>query len=62
MFSNGLLQRELESLITSAVSEKEEAGVVIVALMDTLEIGREEQARLLGQKQLELDVSNPEKI
>lgn len=48
-------QSELETLIASAINEKEEAGVRIVALMDTFEIGREEQTRLLEQKQLELD-------
>jgi hypothetical protein len=39
------------------VSEKEEAGELIVALMDTFQIAREEQSRLLDQQQTELDVS-----
>lgn len=51
------LQRELSSLVTRAVTEKEEAGGRIVALMDSLELSRGEQARLLEHKQTELDVS-----
>ena len=37
--------------------EKEEAGERIVALMDAFEMSREEQAKALESKQLELDVS-----
>ena len=47
---------ELANLITTAVKEKEEADMIIVALMDTFEIAREEQSRQLDQKQKELDV------
>lgn len=50
------MQSELESLSRTAISEKEEAGVVIVGLMDTFEIAREEQSRILDEKELELEV------
>jgi len=49
------VQTELETLIRTAISEKEEAGVVIVGLMDTFQIAREEQTRIVDEKQSELD-------